>query len=432
VVVVLAVAFGLRLAWVLYATRTPVFVGSGDAYSYFFYGRQMAEGGGYLNLDGSGHATAYYPVGYPAVLAALFWLLLHTPLPHTAGALAQAGTLLNAVLGTISVGLLWLIVRRVAGPRPALAAAALLALWPNAIAYTATLQLETAFTAAALGVLAILATHDGWTERPPSWRRLALFGAALGLSALIRPFSMPFAVLPVLLVLASPEGRRPRTVARTVAAVAVPLLLVLTPWTLRNQHALGAPLPFSSNLGDTVCLDRNLDAEGGFRFADHDGCADPSLGEVERNRQSTAKAIDFVRSHPGREALQIVRRARLILGRDDDGLEAVERGGQAPLLSDTGRRVADAAANGWFLVLLAAAVAGAVRSVADRRTRRPELLLLGLPALSLLATAVLLWGTPRFHAPLVPFLAAFAALAAFPAPVRHAVDTGRDPVVRMD
>jgi hypothetical protein len=419
VLVVAGIALVLRLAWVLTATRVPVFIESGDAHSYFFYGRQIAAGGGYLNLDGSGHATAYYPIGYPALLGGLFWVVRHLPVHHSDFALTQAATLLNALLGTASVALLWVIVDRVVGRRAATVAATVLALWPNAIAYTATLQLETAFTCAALAALAVVAT----AVAPWSWRRLVAFSVALGLSALIRPFSLPFLAVPVAVLLL----RRPRTPLRvwavSVAALVVPLVAVLTPWTLRNAHAMGAPLPFSSNLGDTLCLDRNLDAKGGFRFDDHDGCADPSLGEVDRNRISTGKAIDFVREHPGREALQIVRRTRLILGSDHDGLDAVERGGRAPLVSASTGRALRRASDLWFFVALALALAGAAVAATDRRTRRAELLVLALPALSLFATAALLWGTPRFHAPLVPYLAAFAGVAL--ARLRQGGDTPR-------
>ena len=398
---ILAVAFGLRLAWVLANTHDPVFVESGDAYSYWFYGRRLAEGGGYLNLDGSGAATAYYPIGYPAILGGVFWLVLHTPLPDD---LTMAAHLLNVVLGTASVGLLHVVTLGATGGarRTALVAATLLALWPNAVFHTATVLLETTFTFAALGVLAILATHR-WADGPPSWRRMALFGTALGGTALVRPFALPFLALPVLLLLLR---RAPvRTMAATTAAAVVPLVAVLVPWTLRNADAMGAPLPFSSNMGDTLCIDRNLDAEGGFRWADHDGCADPTLGEVERTRESTAKAIRFVREHPGREALQVARRARLILGDDHDGLETVERYGRVPV---AGRDLLRPLADGWFFVVGALAVAGLVRA-ALRRTP-PELLLLVLPPLALLGIAVLLWGTPRFHVPALPYLSGLAAL----------------------
>ena len=355
-VAILIVAFALRLAWALATTRAPVFIESGDSYSYFFYGRQFAEGGGYLNLDGSGEATAYYPPGYPAVLGALFWVLLHTPLPHDAAALAMAGSLLHVVLGTGSVALVHLIARRTfRADGPALVAAAVLAVWPNVIYFVSTLQLETTFVFLVLAVLAIAVTHDWTTGAPPSVRRMALFGAVLAGVCLVRPFAAPFVVVPA--VAAVVVGAGIRRAALVLVGALIPFVLLLVPWTLRNERAMGAPLPFSSNTGDTVCLDRSLDAKGGFRFAEHEGCADPTLGEVERNEESTRLAIEFVKEHPDREALQIVRRLRLIFGNDNDGLYAVERGTNNPFLPDalrtTLRRVADTY---FFLVLALAAV----------------------------------------------------------------------------
>lgn len=397
----------LRLAWVLVATRVPVFLESGDAYSYFFYGRQLAHGGGYLNLDGSGRATAYYPIGYPAVLGAIFWFVGVLPLPESDDALAMAGTVANAAFGAASVALLWLVTERVAGRRAATSAATIYALWPNAIAYAATLQLETTFTFASLAVLAVVATTRA-DERWLSWRRLVAFSVALGLSSLIRPFSLPFLAVPVILLVAR---RAPiRVQAVSMAALVLPLVAVLTPWTLRNARAMGSALPFSSNLGDTLCIDRFAGANGGFRFAD-EGCADPRAGEVERNRESTAMALDFVRRNPGREALQIVRRSRLILGSDHDGLDVAERYGRAPLLRGTAATVARGVADVTWFALLAAAVAGVVVALVAPSVRRPEMVIVGLPLVSLFVTAALLWGTPRFHAPLVPYLAAFAGIA---------------------
>jgi hypothetical protein len=175
-------------------------------------------------------------------------------------------------------------------------------------------------------------------------------------------------------------------------------------------------LPFSSNTGDTVCLDRSLDAEGGFRFADHEGCADPGLGEVARNAESTRLAIEFVTDHPDREALQILRRLRIIFGGDDDGLYAVERGTNNPFLADGVRSTLRRLADGYFFAVLAVAAVGLVRLTAgvarspERRLDLARSSLVVLPFLALTATAALLWGTPRFHQPLTPFLAIFAAV----------------------
>jgi hypothetical protein len=191
---------------------------------------------------------------------------------------------------------------------------------------------------------------------------------------------------------------------------------------------MGAALPFSSNTGDTVCLDRSLDAEGGFRFADHEGCADPELGEVERNAESTRLAIEFVREHPDREALQIVRRLRLIFGNDNDGLYAVERGTNNPFLPDGLRTALRRTADTYFFVVLALAAVGLVRllvgAVRDGRTAVARASLVVLPFLALTATAALLWGTPRFHLPVTPFLAIFASVTLTTFHRARPMDTG--------
>jgi hypothetical protein len=425
---VLAVALVLRLAWVLATTKAPVFVESGDAYSYFFYGRQLADGGGYLNLDGSGNATAYYPPGYPAILGGLFWLLFHTPLPDGPTALAMAGSLLHVVVGTASVGLTYVIARTLLADRggpTALVAAGVLAVWPNVVFYSSTLQLETVFVFLALAVLAIPITHDWSSGAPPSIRRTALFGAALAGACLVRPFAAPFVIVPAVAALVAGVGVK-RT-AIVAASALVPFVVLLVPWTMRNQRAMGAALPFSSNTGDTVCLDRSLDAEGGFRFADHEGCADPDLGEVERNTESTRLALEFVQEHPAREALQVARRLRLIFGNDNDGLYAVERGTNNPFLPDTLRTALRRTADAYFFAVLVLAAVGLVRLVvlAARAGRgavaRASLVV--VPFLALTATAALLWGTPRFHQPTTPFLAIFASVALTTVRRTRAMDT---------
>ena len=422
-VAILVVAFALRLAWALTTTKAPVFMESGDSYSYFFYGRQFAEGGGYLNLDGSGEATAYYPPGYPAVLGALFWVLLHTPLPHDAAALAMAGSLLHVVLGTASVALVHVIARRTfRADGPALVAAAVLAIWPNVIYFVSTLQLETTFIFLVLAVLAIVCT----SSPPATLRRMALFGAVLAGVCLVRPFAAPFVVVPAVAALVAGAGAR--RAALVFVSALVPFVLLLLPWTLRNERAMGAPLPFSSNTGDTVCLDRSLDAKGGFRFAEHEGCADPDLGEVERNEESTRLAIEFVKEHPDREALQIVRRLRLIFGNDNDGLYAVERGTNNPFLPDGLRTTLRRLADTYFFVVLALAAVGlgllVVRAARAGREHLARAALVVLPFLALTATAALLWGTPRFHLPTTPFLAMFASVTLTTVGRRRAMDTG--------
>jgi 4-amino-4-deoxy-L-arabinose transferase-like glycosyltransferase len=397
-------AFALRLGWALYAQADApdAWQESGDQFSYFHYGSEIARGRGYISYI-TGEATAYYPIGYPALLGVLFFVVLHTPIPDD---LLLAATLFHVVLSTASVLLVFVVGRAVAGVRAGLLAAGVMALFPNLVFQVATVQLETTFIFLLLASMAVLLAHD-WAAGPPSPARLAAFGATLGVTVLVRPFGAVLLAGLAGALLATRVGWR-----RTLLGVAIPLgvvVLLSVPWTIRNAVQLDAFVPSSTNMGDTLCLDRNLDAKGGFRFADHDGCAPPDLHEVPRNQQSTKKAIRFVLEHPDRELLQIVRRARIMFGSDHDGIEAVQTLGRGPFLPSSVVDVAEPLADGYFFVVLALSVAGL--AALGARDRRPARLVVASGLLGLLAIPLLLWGNPRFHLPLAPFMALTAALA---------------------
>lgn len=401
-VAILVAAFALRLGWAL-GVRPEApwdWADSGDQFSYYHYGGEIARGRGYVSYI-NGHATAYYPIGYPALLGALYFIALHTPITND---LMLVTALFHVVLGTVSVLLAFVVGRAMAGVRTGLLAAAVLAGFPNLIYQVSSVQLETTFIFLVLAALAVIVTHD-WSGGPPSVRRLLAFGAALGVAVLVRPFA---AVLLVGLAGALiAVGVRWRRVA-LLAAVPVAVIVVMSvPWTIRNAVQLHAFVPSSTNMGDTLCIDRNLDAKGGFRFADHDGCVDPNLPEVERNTGNTKKAISFVIHHPGRELLQIVRRGRIMFAGDHDGIEAVQTLGAGKMLTPRTVDATQTFADLYFFVVLALAVLGLPTFV--RRDGRPARLLALSGLVGLLVIPLLLWGNPRFHLPLAPFMALSAA-----------------------
>jgi 4-amino-4-deoxy-L-arabinose transferase-like glycosyltransferase len=397
------VAFGLRLAWLTYAKAAPPtsWLGAGDQYSYWYYGNEIAAGRGYVGYV-THRPTAYYPIGYPAALAALFFVVLHAHLP---GDLMFWAGLMHVVFGTATVALVFFIGRRVFNPTAGLVAAALLAVFPNAIYQVTTLQLETAFIFLSTGALAIIVLHD-WSHGLPSRNRLLAFGFVLGLSVLVRPFSVWFLVGLFLAALAASAGwRRAFTLTLMPAVVVVGMSI---PWMIRNEIRMHAFIVTSTNTGDTLCLDRNMTAYGGFRFADHDGCVDPGLPEVPRNAGNTRKAISFVIHHPAREALQIARRAKFEFADDHDGIEATETLGSGPFLRAGVRNVLSDAADWYFFIVLGLAGLGLplLLGAAWKRSE-PRLVLVALTAL--LVIPLLLWGNQRFHLPLYPYLVLLAA-----------------------
>ena len=397
------VAFGLRLSWLMYAKGAPPtsFLGAGDQYSYWYYGNEIAAGRGYVGYV-THQPTAYYPIGYPALLASLFFVVLHAHLP---GDLMFWAGLMHVALGTATVALVFFIGRRLFSPTAGLIAAALLAVFPNAIYQVTSLQLETAFIFLSTAALAIVILHD-WSRGLPSRNRLLVFGFVLGLSVLVRPFSLWFLAGLFLAALAANAGWR-----RACAVTLVPALVVVAmsiPWVIRNEVRMHAFIITSTNTGDTLCLDRNMTAQGGFRFADHDGCVDPNLPEVPRNAGNTRKAIGFVIHHPAREALQIVRRGRLEFADDHDGIEAAETLGDGPFLRASVRNVLSDVADWYFLTVLGLALVGLPLLLGAGR-RRPEARLVLVALLALVIIPLLLWGNPRFHLPLYPYLVLLAA-----------------------
>jgi hypothetical protein len=233
------------------------------------------------------------------------------------------------------------------------------------------------------------------------------FGAVLGASVLVRPFSVWFLVGLYLAALAVGAGWRKAGLMTLVPTLVVVAMSV--PWIARNEVRMHAFIPTSTNTGDTLCLDRNSTAQGGFRFADHDGCVDPNLPEVPRNNGNTRKAISFVIHHPAREALQIVRRARIEFDSDSDGLFATQSLGGGPALGSRSYKALSTIADWYFFVMLGLGALGL--PLLFRRARAPEWRIVFVAFSSMFVIPLLLWGNQRFHVPLLPFLALFGAAA---------------------
>jgi 4-amino-4-deoxy-L-arabinose transferase-like glycosyltransferase len=412
-IVIVAVAAALRIAWLVFNHVDPPGLNAefgGDQSMFYYHAIEIAGGRGY-HVPDSTEATAYYPIGYPAILAGLFWIFDRVPFVGHEMMVVAGG--FHVLVSVATVALTFVVGRRLLGPRAGLVAAALMAVFPNLIYQVTSLQLETTFLFLSMAALAIIVDHD-WSSGPPTRKRLLVFGAVLAISVMVRPFSAPLLLGVLLALLAVGVGWR-RALLATAVPVAV-LVVALAPWTIRNAVELDAFVPSSTNMGDTLCIDRGEDATGGFRWADHEGCVDPDLPEVERNAGNTDKAIEFVVEHPGRELHQVVRRARRMFAEDHDGIMATETMGSGVIFSDGTRTFYERAGDWYFFAVLAAAVVGLPRLA--RRSPRPERRLVLALTIALLVIPLLLWGNPRFHIPLAPFLALSAAalLASRPPP----------------
>ena len=407
-VVVIAAAVALRVAWSVLAAREPA--GFHDPGFYRLLAVQLADFDGYI-LEG--RPTAYYPVGYPAVLGAVFWAGGLFGLDGDT-ALTAMTTGLNLVAGTAAVVLAFVLGRRTSGPWAGIAAAAVVGVMPNLVFHTAVPLTETLFNGVALGFVVVLARAPWRDGGGPGTKRLVAAGALLGASALVRPVALP--VLP-LLVLVWWSARLPlRRTLRDLAVVGVAAAAVIAPWTIRNAVRMDAFVPISTNTGDNLCMSRQPGATGGFKLVDHcfagpdlEGLVRPEY-EVKRDAQGRRLALEFVREHPGREVRLWLDRLGASFRHDHDALDAAEGYGDGRFLSDVERdayrRVADAA---WFVLGPLGLVAAVAVAAVGRLRRDPRLVLLVATAVGLLVPLVLFFGDPRFKVPAVPFLAVLVA-----------------------
>ncbi len=396
VLVVVAVALVLRVAWVVYAEREPAIFG--DPFIYLQLARRLASNRGYGPWFSTG-PTAFHPIGYPGWLAGIVWTAKLVGLDHHEPLLIG---LAQAVLGTASVALVYAIAARLLGHRVALIAAALTAVFPNLVFYTGLEYSETLYL---FGVLLAtwLVVRADW-EPAPALPVLVSFGFVVGLSALVRPFAL-LAMIP-LGVAAARAGAHPRDIARGVAVATAVALLVLVPWTIRNAFAFHAFVPVSTNLGDTLCLDNGPGAYGGFRLLPPE-CEVPvrsGYAEPARNTHNLHYAIKWAIHHPLDEARLVVRRAYYGYRDDHDSLDDLA-GPAGKFPPSWLRKPLGSLADVYYWLVGALALAGFV----DFR-RDPRRLFVLLTAASIAVVPLLLYGLPRFHVPLLPFLALGAAV----------------------
>jgi 4-amino-4-deoxy-L-arabinose transferase-like glycosyltransferase len=221
-------AFGLglvaRLAVVAWARGR--FPATQDGWYYDVLARRLASGAGYTWLWDNGTVTyaAHYPVGYPALLGALYRLFGATDtVAMTAGALFGAAAAYATHRAMDVPG----------SPRwsPA-GAACVVALHPALVPYAAARMTEalTATLLMAATALTVKARGSG------QWRWVVAAGIVLGAATLVRPQSLLLAPLFGLLTFGGAAAtRRPgRHALVRAGAVTLVALACVAPWTVRN------------------------------------------------------------------------------------------------------------------------------------------------------------------------------------------------------
>jgi 4-amino-4-deoxy-L-arabinose transferase-like glycosyltransferase len=413
---VLLAALAVRLAWVACIHPDPADGRFDDTVWYRGAAHYLSRGEGYLNPF-SGTPTAAWPPGYPAFLAAVF-KLSGEGVAQTIG--ANIAVSLLTVVVAYAIGLLLF------DARAALLGAGALALWPGQVYFTSLTLSEPLFTllfAAAVLLMLVVAR-----EQRHRWAALIAFGAVLAAATLTR--GQALILLPCAIVVWSIAGYRWRATLGWGALTLLVVCAMITPWTLRNWHALGNPVAVSTNTGPNFWIGHHDGATGRMAIG---GEAPPltergdrtlSEWEAANDRLALREGLEYALTHPIDDLRLAGAKVRALYESDSVALDwnsAYERDSYyaSPEVEDALR----ALANGfWFSMIalsgagLVAIVRGGAAAASDPRIRLRH----ALPAIVLFWTAahVAFFGDPRFHYPIVfvfALMGARGAVAAFDA-----------------
>jgi 4-amino-4-deoxy-L-arabinose transferase-like glycosyltransferase len=386
------VALAVRLAFVLAYGRTQIYnVGVGgvgfpfsDTFFYSWVGAALSMGDGFTFL---GHTTAHWPPGYPFLLAGVYKLFG----PDTANALVA-----NAVLGALTVPLVYLIGLRALGRPAAIAAASLLALMPGQILIADVALAESFYTLQLVGFLALAIS----LERRP--RTFVVLGVVAGLAALTRGEGFLFPLL--VLGLWGARGAMRRSL-RDTAIVAVVMVLTVAPWTIRNAIVVHGFVPVATNASATLWSGHNPKANGGPVYHSPAQLAElANLSEVDASARVRDDAIDWAVHHPLRELELIPLKLKALAQGDSEVVWTWINATGAEPLGRTERAIATRVADAASYALIGALLLTVL--VYGRRLWR-------IPAmraiLLFLAAAIPLYGfiyygNVRYRLPLEPFM----------------------------
>jgi 4-amino-4-deoxy-L-arabinose transferase-like glycosyltransferase len=394
----MAVSATLVIAYLLISPSHEL---SGDEPVYHEYGERFAAGElwhssapfGDYEEPGDERASAWKAPGYPA------WVgVLYAVLPNSDEAVEVVQALL---LAPLTVLLTWLLARRLLGPRVAIAAAWVTAVFPLSWEYFGLLFPEALAIPLTLGfLLAVLG-------REPTVRLAVITGVLLGLGLLVRPTSF-FLVGAVAVAWWLAAGWR-RGTALAALAIAVAALVVV-PWTIRNTIVNdGGVIPISiqdAAAYGTFNSQSANDPDLPYAWRPEPDPYREELAALEREEPDDAElrdrlqelAWDYVKENPESVPAAFFRNGILRfwdLRSPGQALDEVDFQGRSHNVRRAGLAM--------YYVLLPLAVIGLWRL-----RRRREIVLPLLAAFALAAVAFTIIAATRYRAPLEPVLAILA------------------------
>lgn len=400
---IVALGFALRLGWVL-SVHTGL-IEYVDMQWYFVTAKNLAEGHGMTtrvvppvgHLPGPGGTEAIlWPPGYSLTLGGVFKLF---------GASLTAGKLLNVVMGTLTIPLVYLLAHRLFGATVALVATVLFALYPANIFWSSVLYSDTVFTLPFV-VATVILVYAG--HRPTPWQAIAI-GLALGYAAIIRPPAVVVLGAAVTYWLIRAESKR--TVAKPLALALAGVLVWVVPVAVWNTARTDKLTLLSENLGYNLRIGHAPYSTGRYTLPGDLWATtgtDAGTGALPSESLAIRRSIDYAVHHPVEEVRLSAKKVFYLYTTDSDAIIWASTVSRTPIWGSvpTSQRLMDLADVAAYVALILAFVA-----IPLTFSLRDERLLLWLILAFWTAAHIVFFGEPRYHLPVLPIILTMSAVA---------------------
>ncbi len=291
---VILFGFLLRLGYLLTLEERTFWEDEAD---YLALAQNIVNGQGYTNTEG--YPTAFRPVGYPMLLAALGLAGIRSLL---------AIRLFQALLSTATIYLIALQTLYVFNRKAGIAAAALAGIYPYFVFMPGTVLATTWFAFLLVSAsYAFVLGCDG-----ENTKLMLASGALFGVAVLTQPSAIVLAATASLWHVVN-NRRRILAASRKLLPFFIALLLILAPWMLRNTRDLDYA-GLATNGGRNLWLGNNpqatsLTGSGVAMPAELERRIDASFFEAEKDQIYIREAGKFIRQNPWQFAVLSLQKA---------------------------------------------------------------------------------------------------------------------------
>jgi 4-amino-4-deoxy-L-arabinose transferase-like glycosyltransferase len=373
---IFAIAFLIRLLAVMFLPQSAP-----DTGTYHNIAINLLERGAF-SLDGIMPTGRFAPV-YPAFLAASYKLFGTVFLP-----VRMIQVIIDSFTCVLIYHIALMLFRR---GRVGVISGLIASFHPSLIGSTTFVLTETLY-AFLLTVSVLLLVK---AAKSAKIRAYCLAGAALGIATLCRPTSMLF---PLFLLAGAVFPLRSRIRIAGVVALALTLLVVIMPWTVRNFIVFEEFIPVAIGGGGNLWIGSYIPWDGDFRYQDLSDKRkiEEGYSPLEADRRLWEEGIKNIKNNPAGYLKLCVKK----FGRFWFGIP-----GSKEVLK--GMAVVLKLLYAGHFILLAFFVVGVKRAFSELN---PGITILFLMIFYFTLTHVVLFAIPRYRIPIMPLVIVFSAV----------------------